>query len=820
LTIRAIRDFFVDGSFRQMSGEPADSVGQEKGKHGLVIDLHKRWVVAGICLFLAIITWLVFGQTLHHKFINYDDDVYVYRNPEVTSGLTLKGLFWAFTHIHSSNWHPVTWISHMLDCQIYGLNPDGHHFTNVLLHTSTAIFLFLVLREMTGFLWRSALVAAVFAVHPLRVESVAWVAERKDVLSGLFFMLTIGAYIRYVRHPQSFKRYFLVCLMFVLALLSKPTVVTLPFVLLLLDWWPLKRMNESSSYPALLQLIVEKIPLLALSCTTCMVTFFAQADAMSFLPLSARIANAIDSYVTYLGQMFYPVGLAVFYPYPEAGLASGRVVVDFILLLLITAVAVVARKKWPSLLMGWLWYVGMLVPVIGILQVGSQAHADRYTYLPQIGLYIGLTWAIADLCVGWRPRYVVLGSFSAATLVTLIFVAHVQASYWQNSESLWTHTLACTSDNVVAENNFGNTLLDNGNIDGAMVHFQKALQIIPNHAEAHYNLGNALFRKGDVNEAIVQYQDALQSKPNDEKTHYNLGVAFLQQGKVDEAISEFQTALHIIPDDVVVLNNLGNADFQHGSVDQAISNYQQALQINPNDAKIHYNLGVALAQKHDFDEAIAHFQKCLKIKPGDITVMNNLGNVLFLKGDINTAIGEFLNILQIKPDDANARYSLGFAFLQEGDLDGAIMNFQKTLRIKPNWAEAHYNLGNALIGKGNTEEAMVHYEKAIQIKPDYSDAQNNLAWSLATTPQASLRDGKKAVELARQANQVTRGQDLDILGTLAAAYAEAGRFNDAIQNAQKAIDLAKATGQQDQISQLNNELKLYESRLPFHEDSK
>jgi tetratricopeptide (TPR) repeat protein len=803
-----------------MSGESTVNSGQEKGNCGLLIEPLNRWVVARTCLFLTVIIWLVFGQTLDHELINYDDDVYVYRNPDVTSGLTLKGLFWAFTHVHSSNWHPITWISHMLDCQLYGLDPEGHHFTNVLLHTAMAILLFLVLRDMTGFLWRSAFVAAVFAVHPLRVESVAWVAERKDVLSGLFFMLTIGAYVRYTRYPQSFKRYLMVSLLFALALLSKPTVVTLPFVLLLLDWWPLKRFDGAYGYSGLFRLIAEKIPLLALSCAICIATLFAQTDAMSSLTLSARIANAIDSYSTYLGQMFYPVGLAVFYPYPETGLASGRIAVDVILLLLITTVAVVARKKWPFLLMGWLWYVGMLVPVIGILQVGSQAHADRYTYLPQIGLYIALTWAVADLCADWWQRYVALGSLAMAILVILISVARAQASYWQNSESLWAHTLACTSNNVVAENNFGNALLDKGNIDGAIAHFQKALQIIPNHSEAHYNLGNALFRKGDVSGAIVQYQDALRRKPRDEKTHYNLGVAFLQQSDVNEAISEFQTALQITPDDIVVLNNLGNADFQEGNVDQAIRNYQQALKINPNDAKIHYNLGVVLTQKNDLDGAIAHFQKSLQNKPDDTAVMNNLGDVLFLKGDVNTAIGEFLNILQIKPNDANARYSLGVAFLQEGNLNGAISNLQETLRIKPNWAEAHYNLGNSLIGKGNTEEAMVHYEKAIEIKPDYSDAQNNLAWSLATTPQASLRDGKKAVELARQANQATRGQDLDILGTLAAAYAEAGRFNDAIQSAQKAIDLAKATGQQDQIAQLNEELKLYELKLPFHQDSK
>jgi protein O-mannosyl-transferase len=779
-----------------------------------------RFMAFSVSIFLVLITWLVFIPTIHHEFINYDDDVYVYRNPDVANGVTLKGMLWAFIHVHSSNWHPVTWISHMLDCQFYGSNPSGHHFTNVLLHTITSILLFLVLQEMTGFLWRSAFVAALFAIHPLHVESVAWVAERKDVLSGFFFMLTIGAYIRDVRRPQSPDRYLVVCLMFVLALMSKPIVVTLPFVLLLLDWWPLKRMHEPSGHLVLWQLVAEKLPLLASSCAVCLVTFFAQTSAMSSLPLSARMANAVDSYIIYLEQMFYPTRLAVFYPYPENGLSLGRVIMDVVILLAITFAVFALRKRFPPLLMGWLWYLGMLVPVIGIVQVGSQAHADRYTYLPQIGLSIGLTWAIADLCMSWRPRYAVLSGLSAAVLLALIFCARTQVSYWQNSVSLWAHTLACTPDNVVAENNFGNAFLDKGNLDEAIAHFQKALRIMPAHAEAHYNLGNAFYRHGDVSDAIVQYQEALQTKPDDEKTHYNLGMAFLQQGNINEAISQFEAALQIMPDDVVVLNNLGNANFQKGNLGQAISNYQKAIQLNPRDAKVHYNLGVALIQKNDVDGAIAEFKESLKIKPGDIAVINNLGNILFLKGDLDAAIPEFQKVLQIKPGDANARYSLGLAFLQKGNLDGAITNLERTLQLRPNWAEAHYNFGNALLGKGRTEEAIAHYEKALEINPDYSDAQNNLAWLLATAPQASLRDGTKAVDLAQQANHFADGKDLDILGTLAAAYAEAGRYSNAVQSAQTAIDLAQTTGQQDQLAQLNDELKLYRANHPFHAESK
>ena len=418
--------------------------------------LNDRWLVPGICIFLAAITFAVFGQTLRHEFVNYDDDVYVYENPEVSRGLTLQGIVWAFTHVHSSNWHPLTWISHMLDCQLYGLSPGGHHLTNILLHTATAILLFLVLRRMSGALWRSTFVAAVFAIHPLRVESVAWVAERKDVLSGVFFMLTIGAYVRYVQkqsrvEPSSLRfaapesrgssanssspgprlwtlDYCLVLLFFALGLMCKPMLVTLPFVLLLLDYWPLGRVaggewrvtrfgaQVPQLHPECLGLIsqpllLEKPPLFGLAVASGVVTIFAQTGAIqSFehVSLPLRMGNALMSYVDYLGQMFWPAGLAVLYPFTAGGVGVSGVVLSLVLLAGISAGVFVLRRR-PYFLTGWLWYLLMLVPVIGIVQVGAQARADRYTYLPQIGLYVLLTWAAADLCAGWRHRRAVLG---------------------------------------------------------------------------------------------------------------------------------------------------------------------------------------------------------------------------------------------------------------------------------------------------------------------------------------------------------------------------------------------------------------------------
>src|SRR5437762_4869514 len=424
-----------------------------------------RGTILTICLFLAAITWLVFGQTLNHEFVNYDDEIYVYENAKVTAGLSLQNAFWAFTHTVCNNWHPLTIISHMLDCQLYGQRPAGHHFTNVLLHTVAVVLLFLVLQQMTGALWQSAFVAAVFAIHPLHVESVAWVAERKDVLSGVFFMLTLLAYIRYARAPSTW-RYLIVTFVFALGLMSKPMLVTVPFVLLLLDYWPFRRIADQRSHPGhqLLSLLVEKIPLIALSAVSSTVTFLAQRGALGWteqLPMLSRFNNAIVAYIIYMRQMFWPAGLAVFYPHPENRLPPWEISLALSVLIGITVAAVILRKKAPYLITGWFWYLGMLVPVIGLVQVGWQGHADRYTYLPQIGLYIAGTWAFADLTASWRRRRVLLGAAALLVIGALSCSASIQTSYWRNSETLFTHALAVTKHNDVAENNLGIIFLQN-----------------------------------------------------------------------------------------------------------------------------------------------------------------------------------------------------------------------------------------------------------------------------------------------------------------------------------------------------------------------
>jgi len=531
-----------------------------------------RWRVAAVCLVLAAITFAVFGQTLHHEFVNYDDDEYVYKNPVVAQGLTLKGIVWAFTGVHAFNWHPLTWLSHMLDCQLYGLNPAGHHLTNVLLHTATVIALFLILRQMTGALWRSAFVAAVFAIHPLRVESVAWVAERKDVLSGLFFMLTIGAYVRYARRPSSVARYGLVMLLFALGLMCKPMLVTLPVVLLLLDYWPLQRAGPRK----LSGLVLEKLPLLALSAASCVATLLAQTQTIQSVEIFSppvRFVTALLACNVYLGQMVYPSGLAVFYPFPHNGLSAWDAAMAGTLLAVISAVAWGERRRRPWLLMGWVWYLVMLLPVVGIIQVGGQAHADRYTYLPQIGVYVAVTWMVAEWRVKWLhhgPLRAALGGLMAVVLAVLMVCAWKQTTYWQNSEILWSHALACTTDNHVAHFNLGNTLRLEGRMDEAIPQYQKAVEIRPSYAEAHGNLGMALFQMGRVDEAIPHLQKAAQLKPGNAPLIYNLGVALQKMGRVDEAIACYQKALAINPGNAPARNNLEKALLQKQKPDEAI----------------------------------------------------------------------------------------------------------------------------------------------------------------------------------------------------------------------------------------------------------
>lgn len=637
-------------------------------------NLDSRRKVMGICVALAALTLAVFGQTLRHEFINFDDDHYVYENPMVTAGLTQKGIASAFLHGSAENWDPVTTLSHMADCQVYGLNAGGHHLTNVVLHTGSVLLLFLVLRRMTGALWRSALVAAVFAVHPLHVESVAWVSERKDVLSGLFFMLTLWAYARYARRPFSLGGYLLVAGFLALGLMSKAMLVTTPLVLLLLDYWPLKRIGGGSR-PAGAKIpkrvILEKLPLLAMSAGSCAAAVWAQGKAirpLDEIPFSLRLCNAAVSYVIYLRQTIWPAGLAPYYPYPSHGLPMEEVLAAILLLGAASATALVSWRRRPYLLAGWLWYLGMLVPVIGLVQVAQQSHADRYTYLPQIGLTVAVIWLAADLCAGWRKSALV--AVAAVVMAALTAGAYVQTGNWKDSKTLWQHTLACTRNNPLAYNNLGNAFLNQGRVQEAIVQYQKAVETDPGGAMFHDYLGNALLQKNRTDEAIVQFQQAIEIEPDKAVFHNNLGNALLQKRRVDEAIAHFQKAVELKPDKAVFhngavfQNNLGNAFIQKEAVDEAIVHYQKAVEIEPANAVFHYNLANAFIRKGWLDEAIQHYQRTVEIEPNSANAHNNLGSALLQKREVDKAIVHFQRAVEIEPDNALFHTNFNNALLQ------------------------------------------------------------------------------------------------------------------------------------------------------------
>jgi protein O-mannosyl-transferase len=566
---------------------------------------HSRSLYTGlaVCGFLLLAVMLVFGQTLHYDFVNYDDDKYVYENARVTDGLTGPGIAWAFTNGDVQLWIPATWLSLMLDAQLHGRIAGGYHLTNVLLHAAASIGLFLVLRGMTRRLWPSALAAALFAVHPLRVESVAWVTERKDVLSGLFLVLTLGAYLGYVRRPSSLARYSAVAVLFAVGLMAKPMLVTLPFVLLLLDYWPLGRMTSSPSCSckhAVARVAIEKIPLFILVAVCCAITCMVQGRALAHdatFPLSWRFDNAILSYITYLRFFFWPEGLAVSYPRLPLDLSQWRVWTSLLILLGVTAVAIACRWRRPYLLVGWFWYLGMLVPVIGLLQVGTVSVADRFTYLPQIGLGVALAWGVADMVACW-PSY--RGGCAAAamlTVVCLIGCAWKQTSYWHDSETLWTHTLACTSQNNVAHSNLGVELARQGRFNDAIAQYQAALKIMPDDAESHSNLGNALAARERLDEAIEQYEEAVRIKPGYAAAHSNLGVALAKRGMLDQAVTHYEKALKIQPDYIEAHCNLGNALARLGRLDDAIAQYRKALELRPDHTEIRRNLGIVLSKR-------------------------------------------------------------------------------------------------------------------------------------------------------------------------------------------------------------------------------
>jgi protein O-mannosyl-transferase len=757
----------------------------------------------GVCVFLALAVLAVFGQTAGFAFVNYDDNFNVFENPMVAAGLSVKSVGWAFTHTQVLNWIPLTTLSHMLDCQMFGLHAGGHHLVNVLWHAATSVLLFLVLRRMTGSLWRSAFVAAVFAVHPLRAESVAWVSERKDVLSAFFFTLAMGAYVRYAEEfkvqgagfkvqGSKFKVFYRLCLVFfVLGLMSKPMVATLPFVLLLLDYWPLRRLQNWRQFP---RLVGEKWLLLALAAGSCVATALVPGLLQAGGPtLLQRLGGALVSYVVYVRQMVYPVALAIPYPPPHGGFAGWKISVALVLLVGVTAGVVACREKRPYLLVGWLWYLGMLVPVIGVVQLSLYDHADRYTYLPGIGLVMAGTWLVADLSARWKHRTLVLRSLMMAAMGVLAVCGHIQTSYWKDTASLWNHTLACTSDNFFVNVYLGNDFLLRGNADAAITQYRRALEIEPDNVGALNNLGRALAMKGADADALALYQKALALQPGFADTHLNLGHLFLAQGKLDEAIAQYRQNLELVPDNVTTLNVLGNALGRKGANAEALALYQKALALQPSFADTHVNLAHVLLGQGKVDEAIAQYRQALDLAPANAATHSDLGKALAMKGEDAAAIAQYQKAVELQPGFADAHFNLGNRLLSLGQLDQAAAQYRKALDLNPHDTEARHNLGKALLLKGDFDGALACLEKTTSSSPDPAARWHSLGDGFLQKEDLDL-----AIACYRQELKINP-RSADACANLGLAFFQKGQSKEAMESWQLALEINP-----DQVTVQNN----------------
>ena len=791
-----------------------------------------------ICALLPVLTLAAFWPVLSAEFIHYDDPQYVTTNPHVLSGLKWENVTWALQSGYAENWHPLTWLTHMLDVQLFGLNAARHHLTNLLLHIASSVLLFLWLRMATGALWRSALVAGLFALHPVHVESVAWVAERKDVLSALFFMLTLMAYTAYAEgssrrdeapskavatgrgNDQSLptstatrKWYMLTLVCFALGLMSKPMLVTVPFVLLLTDLWPLRRVEglkpKSAEWKRTwLRLLWDKAPFFALTLVSCVVTMHAQKLAMvdaAALPFYARLQNALLSYVTYLFQLFWPTNLAVFYPYPM-GFSAGSTFGLAALLAVLTLGSLFVALRRPYVPVGWFWYLGMLVPVIGLVQVGSQTRADRYTYLPAIGIFMVVAWSLVPVrkpelekkktppnaavptatiaTAGWVQSVPACGA--VLLLGVLGYLTHRQAGYWRSSERLFRHAAEVTPENYAAWGGLGIVELRRNNPAAALTNLNRALEYAEPRGAAgniKYFIGAALQVQNKGLEALPWLEASSVLPEQKPERNYRLALSLIEAGRLAEAESHLKESLEAKPD---------NADFLLGSAAllQAQGQTNRAGEVFKQIVSEHPELGAGQRSYADY---------------------------LALQGRLAESAPHYAAARKILPADARLCRAYGKALLAQGKNKAAIEELQQAAKLAPADVSLIYELAGVLSLEGRNREALEYYNRAVEAEPKSVAVLNDLAWMLATTPDDKIRDGSRAVKLAERACQLTEWKTALLMGTLAAAYAEAGQFTNAVAMAEKARDTARAE-QQETVARRNEELlSLYRSGKPFRE---
>ena len=732
----------------------------------------------------------------HAQFINFDDFCYVTSNEYVKEGFTLKSIYWAFSSFDLANWHPITMMSHILDYQLFGINASGHHLMNVLFHIGNTLLLFLALRTMTGARWRSAAVAFLFALHPLHVESVAWVSERKDVLSTFFILLSLIAYISYAK-KQVIAWYLLALILFILGLLSKPMVVTFPFLLMLLDYWPLRRFNgdhlnnyrKPENRKHLWFLVREKIPFLLMSIIVSIVTYIAQAQmgavsSLKALPLLIRITNSINSYVLYIVNMLFPFNLSIFYPLVSE-IPLWQTVCSACFIILATFLAWRFRQRYPFIIVGWLWYLGTLVPVIGIVQVGMQAMADRYTYIPLVGIFIFLVWLLPDMTKQRKGVMLLEGVALLCIALLLIAATRIQVGSWTNTMLVFSRANAGTDRNILAKlqiadqyvqmgkqnearsqfeelirltpnnisalHNYGNFLVNSDHYEEGVKYLREALRLQPNSVTVHNSLAQALWQKGKVKEAEKLLRASLNLKPENPDTHSYLAIVIgSNKGRYLEALEHYREAIRIKPDHHRARLGLAIMLQLHGQKKEAEEQYRQVFQENPYViAENRFNVGRALAAQNEIEEAIVQYQEGLKIASRHVGAQLFLAYLYQRKGNSDDALKQYREVFQINPESVDALIGIGTVMADLGKTGDAVYYLTEALRIDPKNVSAHNNLGLVAYRNGKMEEAMYHYRMAFIADSHNVEVRYNMG--LAFEKMGRINDAiaylKEAIEI-------------------------------------------------------------------------
>lgn len=666
-------------------------------------------LITAIVLLILIPYW----QLTDYDFINFDDELFITQNFHVNQGIMWNSIRWAFSFTDITYWQPLTWLSHMVDCHFFGLNPGMHHRTNLVIHILNSMLVFTVLRIMTGAVWKSFLVAIIFGLHPVNVDSVAWISERKNVLSAFFCFMGILWYVMYVKALKK-GYYALTVLSYVFALMSKPSVLTFPFILLLLDFWPLDRFGKNRVI--IMKLISEKIPLIILSCVSVIITLSRLGGTVvpvETIPMGLRISNALVSYIAYMKMMLVPINLSVFYPFP-LHITPLEWMSTFICLILITILSLKYTKKNGCFFTGWFWYLGTLFPAIGLVQGGLwPGLADRFVYIPLIGLFIVIIWGIDHYIQSFQLKKTIPIVFSMTLIVVYMVLTFYQASLWKNSETLFRHALHATKDNFVAHNNLGVALEESGDINNALLHYKKAITLRPHYAEAHNNMGSALSKIGNIQGAEKHFREAVRLRPDFAKAHNNLGNIYAGMTRMDSAVNAYQTALKINPYYAKALHNLGSAFIRDGAIDEGISYLNKALSIQPYLWEAHFNLGEAYFLNNKTEKAIIHFKKAHNLHPNDPAIMFSTGKALLRKKDFINAEKYLLDAARIQPEKPEPLFFLAKAYTGQKCFDKALVTYETILSSWPHLASVYYNKACIYSRTGNLEKAILALKTAI-----------------------------------------------------------------------------------------------------------